>query len=268
MANNTQIDSAEFTAGPGADWLGLRGSRVLVAGGGGIGGACALAYAAAGSSVGVIDRDPRVLDTIDAKFTAAGASVELIQADLTEHGSGARVVAEAVRRLGGLDVLLHAVGINDRRPILEFTEDEWDLIIQVNLSTLFALAQAAGRHMVNQGSGRILALSSVSGLLAHHSHGPYAASKGGVNQLLRVMAREWATAGVTVNALAPGYIETPLTAGELTKPGKRESLEGLVPAGRLGTPEEVTGPALFLSSRHAGFITGHVMYIDGGRTLV
>ena len=164
--------------------------------------------------------------------------------------------------------MLHAVGINDRRPILEFTEDEWDNILRVNLSSVFGLAQAAGRHMVGQGYGRVLALSSVSGLLAHHSHGPYAASKGGINQLLRVMAREWAPSGVTVNALAPGYIETPLTAHHLSKPGKREELEGLVPAGRLGTPDELTGPALFLSSRHAGFITGHVLYIDGGRTLV
>ena len=91
--------------------------------------------------------------------------------------------------------MLHAVGINDRRPILEFTEDEWDHILRVNLSSVFGLAQAAGRHMVEQGHGRVLALSSVSGLLAHHSHGPYAASKGGINQLLRVMAREWAVVG-------------------------------------------------------------------------
>jgi NAD(P)-dependent dehydrogenase (short-subunit alcohol dehydrogenase family) len=251
-----------------ADWLGLRGTRVLVAGAGGIGGACARAYADAGAAVAVVDRDQRVLDAIGAELSRAGARHELIQADLTEHGAGERVVREVLERLGGLDVLLHAVGINDRRPILEFTEDEWDHILRVNLSTLFGLAQAAGRRMVEQGHGRVLALSSVSGLLAHHSHGPYAASKGGINQLLRVMAREWAPAGVTVNALAPGYIETPLTAGELAKPGKRQDLESLVPAGRLGTPDELTGPALFLSSRHAGFITGHVMYIDGGRTLV
>ena len=152
-------------------------------------------------------------------------------------------------KLGGLDVLLHAVGINDRRPILDFTEDEWDHIIRVNLSSLFGLAQAAGRHMVEQGYGRVLALSSVSGLLAHHSHGPYAASKGGINQLLRVMAREWASSGVTVNALAPGYIETPLTAGELAKPGKREDLESLVPAGRLGTARR-TRPDPRSSCRH------------------
>jgi NAD(P)-dependent dehydrogenase (short-subunit alcohol dehydrogenase family) len=251
-----------------ADWLGLHGARVLVAGAGGIGRACALAYGGAGASVAVVDRDQRALDALGADLRAAGVRYELIQAELTEHGSGNRVVADVVQRLGGLDVVLHAVGINDRRPILEFTEDEWDHILRVNLSSVFGLAQAAGRHMVDQGYGRVLALSSVSGLLAHHSHGPYAASKGGLNQLLRVMAREWASSGVTVNALAPGYIETPLTAGELAKPGKRKDLESLVPAGRLGTPDELTGPALFLSSRHAGFITGHVMYIDGGRTLV
>lgn len=253
---------------PDTTWLGLRDARVLVAGAGGIGGACAVAYGEAGARVVVVDRDRSALDAIGAELARVGARFDVIQADLTEHGAGERVVAETVDLLGGLDVLLHAVGINDRRPILEFTEDEWDHILRVNLSTLFGLAQAAGRHMVEHGYGRVLALSSVSGLLAHHSHGPYAASKGGINQLLRVMAREWASSGVTVNALAPGYIETPLTAGELAKPGKREDLESLVPAGRLGTPAELTGPALFLSSRHAGFVTGHVMYIDGGRTLV
>jgi gluconate 5-dehydrogenase len=251
--------------GQHARWLGLDGSRVLIAGAGGIGGACAAAFAEAGAQVAVVDRSATALADLAGSFPGPLVPIE---ADLTEHGSGARVVAETVERLGGLDVLLHAVGINDRRPILDFTEDEWERIITVNLSTLFGLAQAAGRHMVERRSGRVLALSSVSGLLAHHSHGPYAASKGGVNQLLRVMAREWAPYGVTVNALAPGYIETPLTAHHLAQPGKRDELVSQVPAGRLGTPEELTGPALFLSSRHAQFITGHVLYIDGGRTLV
>lgn len=245
-----------------ASWLGLTGRRVLVAGGGGIGGACARAFADAGASVAVVDLSEAVLEPLEA------SGLTTIRADLTEHGAGERVIAETIDRLGGLDVLLHAVGMNDRRPILDFTEDEWDRIITVNLSTLFSLGQAAGRHMVAQRSGRVLALSSVSGLLAHHSHGPYAASKGGINQLLRVMAREWAEFGVTVNALAPGYIETPLTAHHLALPGKREDLESQVPAGRLGTTEELTGPALFLASPHAQFITGHVLYIDGGRTLV
>lgn len=245
-------------------WLGLEGARVLVAGAGGIGGACARAFAGVGATVAVVDRDAATLETI-AREPGIAAT---IAADLTAEGEGARVVAETVERLGGLDVLLHAVGINDRRPILEFTEAEWERILRVNLFSLFGLAQAAGRHMVEQKHGRILALSSVSGLLAHHSHGPYAASKGGINQLLRVMAREWAPFGVTVNALAPGYVETPLTSGHLAHGSKRAELESLVPAGRLGTPEELTGPALFLASKQAGFVTGHIQYVDGGRTLV
>lgn len=247
-------------------WLGLGGSRVLVAGAGGLGGACAAAYAAEGARVAVVDRDRSALDALAAAHPAA--DFRLFEADLTAARAGADVVARAIAELDGLEVFLHAVGVNDRRPILEFTEDEWDQILRVNLTSVFSLAQAAGRHMVSRGYGRVLALSSVSGLLAHHSHGPYAASKGGINQLIRVMAREWAPFGVTVNALAPGYIETPLTAEHLAKPGKRAELESQVPAGRLGTPDELTGPALFLSSSHAGFITGHIQYIDGGRTLV
>lgn len=247
------------------DWLGLDGARVLVAGAGGLGGAVARAFAGVGARVVVVDRDAVALAAI---ASGEDAPEVTLTADLTARGAGVQVVADTVAAIGGLDVLFHAVGINDRRPILDFTEDEWENILRINLSTLFGLAQAAGRHMTAQGSGRILAISSVSGLLAHHSHGPYAASKGGINQLLRVMAHEWAPFGVTVNALAPGYIETPLTSGHLAKPGKREGLVNLVPAGRLGTPEELTGPALFLASKHAGFITGHIQYVDGGRTLV
>lgn len=246
------------------DWLGLQGSRVLVAGAGGIGYECAKGYRDAGASVVVVDRDAARLDLLASELPG----ILTLQADLAEHGSGERVIAEAIELLGGLDVLLHCVGINDRRPILEFTEDEWDRVMQVNLTTAFRVAQAAGRHMVAQKSGRIVMLSSVSGLLAHKLHAPYAASKGGLNQMGRVMAAEWASSGVTVNMLAPGYIETNLTAAYLEKPGVRENLESLVPAGRLGSPEDIVGPTLFLSSKHASFITGHVLYIDGGRTLV
>jgi len=243
------------------DWLGLTGARVLIAGAGGLGGACAAAFAAAGARVAVVDRDPDVLDSCD-------SATHRIVLDLTEHGAGESAVAEAAETLGGLDVVLHAVGVNDRRPLLDFTEAEWEHIIRVNLLSVFGLTQAAGRLMVKQGHGRVLAVSSVSGWLAHHSHGPYAASKGGLNQLLRVAAREWAPYGVTVNALAPGYVETPLTTDHLDADGHREELVRLIPAGRLGTAEEIASAALFLASRQAGFITGQVLHIDGGRTLV
>jgi gluconate 5-dehydrogenase len=257
-------------AGPAFDstWLGLRGARVVVAGAGGIGAECIRGFAAAGARVLAVDRDEARLAEVAGAAGRDDARVLGLVADLTEPGSGERAVAEAERAFGGVDVLLHCVGVNDRRPVLEFTEAEWERVLRTNLSSAFGIAQAAGRRMVAAGSGRLVFLSSVSGLLAHKDHGPYAASKGGLNQLMRVMAAEWAGSGVTVNAVAPGYIETPLTAGYLAQPGVREGLVGMVPAGRLGAPGEVVGPVLFLASPHASFITGHVLYIDGGRTLV
>jgi gluconate 5-dehydrogenase len=264
VADGTQ---ATRTA-PGTDtaWLGLHGAQVLVLGVGGIGAECAGGYLGAGAVVTAVDRDAGRLDALPPG--PDGTPPHTIIADLTEPNAGAAVVRKAVEEMGGLDVLLHCVGINDRRPVLEFTEAEWDRVLRTNLFTAFGAAQEAGRHMIGAGGGRIVFLSSVSGHLAHRKHGPYAASKGGMNQMMRVMAAEWACHGVTVNAVAPGYVETPLTAGYLEQPGVREDMVRLVPAGRLGTAAEVVGPILFLSSPHAAFMTGHVMYVDGGRTLV
>ncbi|MCX2746817.1 SDR family NAD(P)-dependent oxidoreductase [Arthrobacter sp. MI7-26] len=250
------------------DWLGLAGKKVLVAGAGGLGSAVATGFAEAAANVLVIDRDEERLEKIavEPAFQAAGGHT--LVADLSTGDSGTSVVEHALKVLGGLDVVVHSIGINDRRPVLDFSEEDWWRIVDTNLSTGFRLAQAAGRHMLGQKDGRIIFFSSVSGLLAHKNHAPYAATKGGINQLMRVMAAEWAGEGITVNAVAPGYVETPLTEAYLDKPGVRENLVSLVPAGRLGTPDEVVGPILFLASPHASFVTGHVMYIDGGRTLV
>jgi NAD(P)-dependent dehydrogenase (short-subunit alcohol dehydrogenase family) len=152
--------------------------------------------------------------------------------------------------------------------VLGTPDEVWERIIDVNLKSAIWTAQAAGALMVPAGYGRIVFLSSVSGLLAHADHAPYAATKGGVNQLCRVMAREWAARGVTVNAVAPGYTETELTTAYLDKPGVRAGLTAQVPAGRLGTAGDLAGPILFLCSAQSAFVTGHVMYVDGGRTLV
>lgn len=247
-------------------WLGLDEAKVLVAGAGGIGAACALGYAEVGAQVMVLDRDAESLSAL-AQRPGLG-SIATAVVDLTQPGEAARAVAVATETLGGLDVALHCVGVNDRRPVLEFSDEEWDRVIEVNLTTAFRFTQAAGRHMVRQGSGRIVVLSSVSGLLAHKLHAPYAASKGALNQMMRVMAAEWAGSGVAVNAIAPGYLETGLTRAYLQGPGVREGLEGMIPAGRLGSPNDIVGPVLFLSSDRASFVTGQVLYVDGGRTLV
>ncbi|MEU6374957.1 SDR family oxidoreductase [Streptomyces sp. NPDC046909] len=235
------------------------GTRALVAGAGGIGTVIARELSAAGATVVVLDVD---------KDKLAETGVNSLAADLTSPDACRAAVAEARQLLGGIDVFVHAVGVNDRRPVLETPDEVWDRLIAVNLTSAFHLGRAVGAVMVPSGYGRVVYLSSVSGLLAHRHHAPYAATKGGINQLLRVMAREWAPHGVTVNAVAPGYTETDLTRDYLATPGMRDSLESLVPAGRLGRPDDLTGPVLFLASAESAFVTGQVLYVDGGRTLV
>ncbi|HEX4033046.1 MAG TPA: SDR family NAD(P)-dependent oxidoreductase [Solirubrobacteraceae bacterium] len=247
-----------------ADWLGLEGRRVLIAGGAGtLGSALVEAFATVGARVGAVDVDRGALD-------ALGEHAQVtVDADLRDAGACRAAVSEARDQLGGLDVFVHCAGINDRRPLEDYADEDWDAIIATNLTSAFHTAVAAAAGMREQGFGRIVFFSSVAGRSGHRNHGPYAASKGGLNQLMRVMANEYAPHGVTVNAVAPGYMDTALTADYLAAhPGQRETLVAMIAAGRFGTLEEVAGPVLFLASKQASFITGHVLYVDGGRSIV
>ena len=199
---------------------------------------------------------------------AGGELTPLVSTSSTADASRG-AVEEAARHLGTPQVFLHAVGRNDRRPVLELGDDDWQSILTLNLSTAWWLGQEVGRRMVAAGYGRMVFVSSVSGLLAHANHAPYAATKGGINQLMRVMAREWAPHGVTVNAVAPGYIETDLTRAYLdTRRAPRGPRVASSRPGGSAAPHEVADAVTFLASDRAAFITGQVLYIDGGRTLV
>jgi NAD(P)-dependent dehydrogenase (short-subunit alcohol dehydrogenase family) len=249
------------------DWLGLAGARVIVAGAGSLGGALAEGFAQAGAHVAVIDLNAERLAELGAR--AGLGDDRLIAADLSSAPAARDALERARSALDGLDVFVHGVGINDRRPIADYAESDWETIISVNLSSAFFTAQVALETMRGQGHGRVVFFSSVAGLMGHRNHGPYAASKGAINQLTKVMAHEYAADGVTVNAVAPGYMETNLTTAYLdAHPGERERLVSLIPAARFGRLEEVVGPVLFLASRQASFITGQILYIDGGRTVV
>ncbi len=250
------------------DWLTLDGRPTLVFGAGGLGGASALSLAAHGARVALVDASQDHLDAVAQEAKEAGNEVKPLIADLRTPAACRAAVHEAVRLVGTPQVFLHAVGRNVRKPVLDVEDEDWAETLSLNLSSAYWLGQAVGRLMVEHRYGRMVFVSSVSGLLAHANHAPYAATKGGMNQMLRVMAREWAPHGVTVNAVAPGYIQTDLTKAYLDKGNNRESLETLVPAERLGRPEEVADAVTFLASDRARFITGQVLYIDGGRTLV
>jgi NAD(P)-dependent dehydrogenase (short-subunit alcohol dehydrogenase family) len=246
------------------EWLGLGGQRILVAGGAGtLGAALVDGFVNAGADVGVLDVSADGIARLDERVAVR------LEVDLSDASSSRAAVASARDELGGLDVFVHCVGINDRKPIEAYDSVEWDRIVAVNLTSAFHTGAEAAVGMRDQGHGRIVFFSSVAGRSGHKLHGPYAATKGAINQLMRVIAHEYAEHGVTANAVAPGYMDTSLTRQYLAEhPDKRKALVELIPAGRFGTLAEVVDPVLFLCSSHASFITGQVLYIDGGRTIV
>jgi NAD(P)-dependent dehydrogenase (short-subunit alcohol dehydrogenase family) len=186
--------------------------------------------------------------------------------DITDPLAVAARVAELEAATGRLDILVNAAGIVIRRPVTDYTPAEWQRVLDINLTGVFYVTQAVGKGMLARRYGRVLTISSVSALLGHPHHAPYAASKGGVVLLTKVLATEWAPFNVTANTIGPTYVETNLNAAELARPGAREALIAKIPMGRLGTPADIVGAAVFLCSDAAAFVTGQTLFIDGGRT--
>lgn len=233
----------------------------------GIGQAIAVALAAAGADVACVGRTPAE-DTV-AQIRALGHRAEIISADLSTIEPVQRVVDEAVDKLGGLDILINNAGIIRRADAVDFTEDDWDAVIDTNLKSVFFLCQAAGRHMIARhekdgGSGKIVNIASMLTFQGGIRVPSYTASKSGIGGLTKLLANEWAGKGINVNAIAPGYIATNNTAALQADETRNRSILERIPAGKWGDPSDLGGAAVFLCSRAADYVQGHILAVDGG----
>jgi 2-deoxy-D-gluconate 3-dehydrogenase len=243
-----------------AELFDLSGARALVTGGGrGLGRAMAAALAGAGATVAVVSSSEQAED---AARELGGVAV---RADLADRDELRRGFEETVERLGGLDVLVVSHGIGRRVPALDQELSDWDDVLRTNLTSVFELCQLAGRIMVPRGRGKIVTVASMLSFSGGLKVSSYAASKGGLGQLTKALANEWAPHGVNVNAIAPGYFRTDLTAGIWRDdPERSAEILARLPAGRWGEPSDLAGAVLFLASRASDYVHGIVLPVDGG----
>lgn len=228
----------------------------------GIGQAIALALAEAGADIACVGRTPAE-DTV-AQARTLGRRAEIVSADLSTIQPVQRVVDETLEKLGGLDILVNNAGIIRRADAVDFTEEDWDAVVDTNLKSVFFLAQAAGRHMIAQGSGKIINIASMLTFQGGIRVPSYTASKAGIGGLTKLLANEWARHGVQVNAIAPGYIATNNTAALQADAVRNTAILDRIPAARWGDPADLGGAAVFLASRASDYVQGHILAVDGG----
>jgi len=246
----------------------IEGRTIIVAGGaGGLGRPLAKGLVQRGARVLVADIDERAARETAAALCARGGTAEAIALDVVSSTSCATAVAHAVAKWGRLDGLVNASGVYRVAPALELEERDWEHTIDINVTGAFRLARATGKVMVAQGSGTIVTLASVSSAVSNPHYAAYAASKAAVAHLTRVLAVEWAPHGVTVNAIGPAVIPTRLSQPILADERQREVALARIPMGRFGTPEDLVGAAVFLLSPAGAFVTGQILFVDGGRTV-
>jgi 2-deoxy-D-gluconate 3-dehydrogenase len=241
----------------------LQGKVALVTGANtGIGQAIAVALARAGANVALAGRS-QPAETL-ALIESSGGKAVSIAADLSSIEPVGRVVDETLSAFGRLDILVNNAGIIRRNDAVDFTEDDWDAVVDTNMKTLFFLSQAAAKGMIAQGSGKIINVASMLTFQGGVRVPSYTASKSGVGGLTKAMANEWAAKGINVNAIAPGYIATNNTAALQADENRNRQIVERIPAGRWGKPDDIAGTAVFLASSAADYVNGHILAVDGG----
>ena len=246
----------------------LVGKTAIVTGAGrGIGHAIALGLAQAGADIVVSDIDAETAGESAKDMEAQGRRALAVVTDVSNATSVHDLVARAREAFGRIDILVNNAGISPTYKRAErYTDQEWQRIIDINLTGVFLCCREAGKLMIEQKSGRVINISSIGGRVTLPRLIAYCAAKGGVEQITRVLAVEWAEHNILVNAVAPAYVQTPMTSSMMESDSIREATLRQTPLGRLARPEEVGAAVVFLASDEASYVTGHTLYVDGGWT--
>jgi 2-dehydro-3-deoxy-D-gluconate 5-dehydrogenase len=240
-------------------------NKVAVVTGGtrGIGKAIALAFAEAGADIALLQRSVEDTET-KRNIEKLGRGCRIIQCDLNDSEQVKQAIPEVIKQMGDIDILVNNAGIQRRSPAVEFSENDWEDVMQVNLKAVWLLCQEAGKHMIIKKSGKIINIASLVSFQGGINVPAYTSAKGAVAQLTKALANEWSQHNVNVNAIVPGYIATEMNTALIDDEIRSRQILERIPAGRWGEPNDFKGPAVFLASEAANYIHGHLLAVDGG----
>lgn len=243
----------------------LDGRKALVTGAaGGLGSAIAISLAEAGADVACHYRGEGGAEETVSNIRDLGRTAVAVYGDMADRETPKRIVDDTIAKLGGIDILVNNAGTIRRTSAVDFSEEDWAAVIEVNLSSIFRMSQAAGRKMIEQGRGKIVNIASLLSFQGGITVPAYTASKSGVAGLTKALANEWAKHNVNVNAIAPGYMDTKNTAALRADETRNRQILERIPAGRWGTPDDLAGASVFLSSAASDYLQGHILVVDGG----
>lgn len=246
------------------DLFSLEGKVAVVTGGNrGLGEAMAYGLAKAGAHIAIVQRSMEIPDVVS-KIHQLGRKCESFPYDLANIEGIPSLVDKIRERMGAIDILINNAGVQRRSPSVQFSEEDWDYVVQINMKSVFFLCQAVGKVMLQQGHGKIINIASLISFQGGINIPAYAASKGAVAQFTKTLSNEWASLGVHVNAVAPGYMATEMNTALLGDKERNEQIMHRIPAGRWGKPEDMVGAAIFLASKASDYIHGEIIVVDGG----